>query len=130
MIWKLWIMQCLWHYMYNTLVPVLDLKDSVVWIHLWFVLLFNCQQLLWASDPQIFANNFVFPLNICAIPSKTRKLKNIARNFNCNHFTVSRSIPFPNMEIYRNLSFFYLLRLRDGDEMRKLIMPRKEIESF
>lgn len=34
------------------------------------------------------------------------------------------------MEIYRNSSFFYLLRLKDGDEMRKLITPRKEIESF
>lgn len=34
------------------------------------------------------------------------------------------------MEIDRNSALFYLLRLRDGDEMRKLIMQRKEIESF
>lgn len=56
-------------HMYNALIPVLDLKDSVIGIHLWFVLIFNCQQLLWASDPQIFANNFVFPLKMCANPS-------------------------------------------------------------
>lgn len=58
------------------------------------------------------------------------KLENIVRNFNCNYFRVLRSILFLNMEIYRNLFFFYFLRLRDGDEMRKLIMLRKEIESF
>lgn len=58
------------------------------------------------------------------------KLENIVWNFNCNYFKVLRSILFLNMEIYRNLFFFYFLRLKDGDEMRKLIMLRKEIESF
>lgn len=112
--------------MYNAPIPVLDLKDSVIQVFIYdFFLLFNCQQLLWASDPQI-----CFPFKDVCKPKLTCKLENIVWNFNCNHFKVPRSIPFPNMEIYRNSSFFYLSRLRDGDEMRKLIMQRKEIESF